>query len=164
MTHLVDDTDEHVNEIVLSNWDISVILAFAGLASELALHICNARIEQCHGLRRELIDPLTEGADPSRMVDEYDYEWWVPGLVMDLAAPLPWISVNICVENHVRQWPEGSAYVIPSPQTELGEFPFRAQLLLLLERLDLNLLQYEGAIKDKLRDLKSAGANNYACR
>ncbi|KAG2108128.1 hypothetical protein BD769DRAFT_1675390 [Suillus cothurnatus] len=208
MTHLVDVTDEHVNEIVLSNWDISVILAFAGSRlracltylqredrampwpservgliraglhweiESFVLPFVNYAVSHsmvptpapvvqailglfsqnllCHvpdhkfTARLRMIDPLTEGGDPSRMVDEYDYEWWVPGLAMDLAAPLPWISVNVCMENHVRQWPEGSAYVIPSPQTELGEFPFRAQLLLLLERLDLNLLHHIAALR-----------------
>lgn len=54
--------------------------------------------------RLRLIDPLTEGGDPSRMVEEYDHEWWAPGPVMDLTTPLPWISAKKCVDNHVKQW------------------------------------------------------------
>ncbi|KAG2063527.1 hypothetical protein BDR04DRAFT_1163591 [Suillus decipiens] len=210
---IVDDAGEHFNEIVLSNWDISVILAFAGSRLRACLthlqredapwpseRITRIReglhweiesfilpsinyavshsivptpaplVKAILGLfsqnllcpvsdhlfaaRLRLIDPLTEGGDPSCMVDKYDYEWWTPGVAMDLAVPLHWISVKKCLDEHIKRWPEGSAYITPSPQTELGELPFRAQLLLMLERLDMNLLQYEGTIKEKLGDLR----------
>jgi hypothetical protein len=50
--------------------------------------------------------------------------------------------------------PEGPAFAIPLPQKDLGELPFRAQLDLMLERLELNLLQYQGNIKEKLGYLR----------
>ncbi|KAG2134722.1 hypothetical protein BD769DRAFT_1385784 [Suillus cothurnatus] len=212
MTNLVG---ERINEIILSNWDISVILAFAGSRLRACLtylqhedsvvpwpseRVTRIRaglhwevesfvlpsinyavsrsmvptpapvVKAILGLfsqnrlcpvpdhqftaRLRLIDPLTEGGDPSQMVDEYEYEWWASGPTVDLVVPLLWVNVKKCVDNHVRQWPEGSAYTIPLPQTELGELPFRAQLLLMLERLDMSLLQYDGTVKEKLKDLR----------
>ncbi|KAG2343742.1 hypothetical protein BDR05DRAFT_947861 [Suillus weaverae] len=127
MTNLTDNTGEHFNGIVLGNWDISITS-------------CVNRLP-------------TEGGDPSRMADAY--EWWHPGLAMDLAIPLPRTSVKTCVDNHIRQWTEGSAYAIHLPQTELGDLPFRAQLLLMLKRLYLNLFQYDGTVKEKLGDLRA---------
>ncbi|KAG2343802.1 hypothetical protein BDR05DRAFT_947907 [Suillus weaverae] len=183
MTNRIDAAGEHFKEIVLSNSDISVILAFAGSRLRACLtHLqhedevaqwSSERVTRIRaGLQWEienflspvpdhlftarlrLIDPLTEGGDPSRMVDAYDHEWWAPGPATDLTAPLPWIRVKKCVDNHVKQWHEGPAFAIPLPQKELGELPFKAQLVLMLERLDLNLLQYEGAVKEKLGDLR----------
>lgn len=49
---------------------------------------------------------------------------------------------------------EGPAFAIPLPEKELGELPFKAQLVLMLERVDLKLSQYEGAVKEKLGDLR----------
>lgn len=215
VTNRIDAAGEHFKEIVLSNWDISVILAFAGsrlraclthlqhedevaqwsgervtriraglhweiesfvlpfinyavshsmvptpapvLKAILGLYsqnFLNPVPDHLFAGRLRLIDPLTEGGDPSRMVEEYDHEWWAPGPVMDLTTPVPWLSAKKCVDNHVKQWPEGPAFAIPLPEKELGELPFKAQLVLMLERLDLKLGQYEGAVKEKLGDLR----------
>ncbi|KAG2343817.1 hypothetical protein BDR05DRAFT_999727 [Suillus weaverae] len=83
------------------------------------------------------IDPQTKDDDPSRMVDEYDRAWWISGISVNLSEPLPWESIRKCVDNHVRQWPEGCALTIPAPQAELGESSCLAQLLLMRERLRL---------------------------
>ncbi|KAG1845834.1 hypothetical protein F4604DRAFT_1688600 [Suillus subluteus] len=77
------------------------------------------------------IDPLTGGDDPSRMVDEYDREWWISGVSVDLTVPLPWDDIRKSVDAH----PEGCALTIPALQAELGESSCLAQLFLIRERL-----------------------------
>jgi hypothetical protein len=50
------------------------------------------------------IDTQTKGDDPSRIVDEYVWAWWISGISVNLSGPLPWDSIRKCVDNHVRQW------------------------------------------------------------
>ncbi|KAG2063522.1 hypothetical protein BDR04DRAFT_1123202 [Suillus decipiens] len=192
MTDLMDDDVEDFDDILLTTWDISVVLACAGSRLRACLaHLqreaevtpwSSERVKYIRtGLQWELacfvvpfinyaisrsivptpssvvksilahfsqnllqsvpnhifvahlmsIDLLTAGDDPSRMVDEYDRQWWITGVSMDLTAPLPWEAIRTSVDNH----PEGSALIIPAPQAELGESSCRAQLLLMKERL-----------------------------
>jgi len=81
------------------------------------------------------IDPSMDGDDPSRIVDEYNGEWWSSDVSVDLTVPLPWDVIRKSVDYHVRQWPEGCALTIPAPQAELGELSCLAQLSLMRERL-----------------------------
>ncbi|KAG2045476.1 hypothetical protein BDR06DRAFT_1015616 [Suillus hirtellus] len=77
------------------------------------------------------IDLMKENNDPSRMVDMYDWEWWISGVSVDLTVPLPWEDIRKYVDYH----PSGCALTIPAPQAELGELSCLAQLFLMRERL-----------------------------
>ncbi|KAG2746168.1 hypothetical protein P692DRAFT_201807379 [Suillus brevipes Sb2] len=139
-----DEKYDNLDDIMLNTWDISREAEFAAWPSERVTYIRTGLHWELAILLQDVpnhifaahlmsIDTQTKGDDPSRIVDEYVWAWWISGISVNLSGPLPWDSIRKCVDNH----PEGCALTIPAPQAQLGESSCLAQLLLMRERLRL---------------------------